>query len=235
MSQHRFPQRPSHGPRNMSELWYIENPELLQKVRDDIKKYPTLRVVTEKQIVFIRGGLQILNKEKTKVVDSFSIEIELPSDFPTSIPILKETAKRIPKNADRHFNIDENACLFVPEEREKYFPNGSPISDFIENCVKPFFVNQSYFEEAGEWPLGQRPHGLDGVLDYYREQYGEKSKEIIRNFLLYLGKRQVKGHWPCYCGSGKKMRKCHMSYLIYYRSKYQPLIYKILLEKGIVK
>ncbi len=234
MSPHPSPHRQNHGPRNMSELWHIENPKLLQKAQDDIKKYPTLRVVIENQTVFVRGSLQILNKEKTRVIDSFSIEIELPNDFPASIPVLRETAKRIPKIADRHFNLDESACLFVPEEREKYFPKGSSISDFIENCVRPFLVNQSYFEETGEWPLGQRPHGLDGVLEYYREQFGKGSKEVS-DFVIYLGKREIKGHWPCYCGSGKKMRKCHMSYLIYYRSKYQPMVHKVLAEKGLVR
>ncbi len=234
MLPHRFPRLLNHGPSNMSELWYIENPKLLQGIQNKIKKYPSLRVVVESQIVFIRGSLQILNKEKTRVIDSFSIEIEFPNDFPISIPILRETAKRIPKIADRHFNLDESACLFVPEEREKYFPVGSPISMFIENCVQPFFVNQSYFEETGEWPLGQRSHGLNGVIEYYRELFGENSKEM-GNFIIYLGKREIKGHWPCYCGSGKKMRKCHMPYLIYYRSKYQPLVHKVLFEKGIIK
>jgi hypothetical protein len=218
----------------MSNAWYIENPELLQKVQDDIKKYPTLHVLTENQTVFVRGSLQILNKEKTRVIDSFSIEIELFNDFPASLPVLRETAKRIPKIADRHFNIDETACLFVPEEREKYFPDGSSISNFIENCVRPFLVNQSLFEEIGEWPLGQRSHGLAGVLEYYQEKFGKDSKHLI-DFYIYLGKKEIKGHWPCYCGSGKKMRKCHMSYIIYYRSKYQPMVHKDLSGKGIVR
>lgn len=218
----------------MNELWYIDNPELLQKVQNDIKKYPTLRVVTENQIVFIRGGLQILDKNKARVIDSFSIEIELPQDFPKSIPIVREKAERIPKIADRH-NPNGVACLLVPEDVETYFPEKSSIADFIEKCVKPFFIGQSFYEEKKEWLLGERKHGLAGVFEHYKDRFGENSDKVIANLLIYLGKKEVKGHWPCYCNSGKKLRNCHMPYLLYYRSIYQPAIRKYLLEKGLIK
>lgn len=218
----------------MSDLWYTKNPELFQRVQDDVKKYPTLRVVVENETVFIRGGLQILTKEKTRVIDSFSIEIEFPKDFPKSIPIVKEKADRVPKVADRH-NPNGVVCLLVPEDVETYYPEKSSIVDFIEKCVKPFFIGQSFYEEKKEWLFGERPHGLGGIFEYYREKFGGKSDEVIANLILYLGKKEVKGHWPCYCGFGKKLRTCHMPYLLYYRSIYQPAIRKFLLEKKVIQ
>lgn len=218
----------------MSYLWFRENPELFQKVQDDIKRYPTLRVVTENEMVFIRGGLQILNKEKTRVIDSFSIEIELPENFPKSIPIVREKADRIPKIAARH-NPNGVVCLLVPEDVETYYPEKSSIVDFIEKCVKPFFIGQSFYEEKKEWLFGERPHGLAGIFEHYKEKFGEESDKVLANLLIYLGGREIKGHWPCYCDSGKKLRNCHMPYLIYYRSLYQSSIRKYLLEKGLIK
>lgn len=215
------PHRQSLGLIKMQDSWYILHPELLSEIEEIIKKeYPTLEVTTDADVVCIKGVLQITDTEKSTLIDRYSIEIEFPDDFPKSIPFVKEVGDRIPKTIDRHFNPNHTACLFIPEERDKYYPEGASIRDFIEKCVKPFFINQSYYEEKETWLSGERPHGLDGVINYYQESYGENSKDVIKQFMEYLAKKEIKGHWLCYCGSGDKLRKCHMKYLIYYRSLY---------------
>jgi len=208
------------GDINTIDCWYIKKPELLTRVQQEIKTYPTLRVVVENNKIFIRGKLQILSPAKTRVIDDFSIEIEFPNNFPMSIPIVRETGGRIPPTLDRH-NPRGVVCLFVPEDGENYYQGDGSIINFIENCVTPFFIGQSYYQEKGEWLFGERPHGIPGVIDYYREKFGDKA---ATTFEQYLWKREIKGHWLCYCGSGKRMRKCHMRYLIYYRLVCQTLI-----------
>jgi len=212
----------------MSNLWYSQNLELFQKIHDDIKKYPSLRVITENEAVFIRGSLHILDVDGKRIIDSFSIEIEFPKDFPKSIPIVREKGGRIPKDIDRH-NPNGVACLLVPENVKKYYnPEKSSIVDFIEKCVKPFFIGQSFYEEEKEWLFGERSHGFKGVFEYYKEEFGENSDKVIKKLIEYLKKKEIKGHWPCYCGSGKKLRNCHMQYLIPYRL----IIHKYLSKKG---
>lgn len=43
-------------------------------------------------------------------------------------------------------------------------------------------------------------------------------REAIERLFGYLKKSQIKGHWPCYCGSGEKLRRCHLTELMNLRS-----------------
>lgn len=200
--------------------WYVNNPVRLEEIKQEIsQKYPKLHLTIEKSTVFIRGLFQIFSEDK-KIIDDFLIEIEFPYDFPQTIPHVREIGGRIPKEPNRHINPTGDCCLFVLEEYREYYPIGSPFSTFIEKAIVPFFVNQSYFEATGKW-FGERRHGFDGVLDYYNEKYGNKSELVIKQLLIYISRKKIRGHWPCYCGSGKKLSKCHIKELLYYWSNYK--------------
>lgn len=205
---------------NTDKPWYLDNQKILEEISNEIiNNFPKLSLSIEGKTVFIRGTLQILNQDK-KIIDDFLVEIELPDDFPDSMPLVREMGGRIPRVTDRHINPSGEACLFVLEECQKYYPKGSSFSTFVEKCVVPYFANQSIFESTGKW-LGERPHGLAGVLEYYKEEYGEKAPQVIRQLIIYMAKKRVKGHWLCHCGSAKRLRNCHMKQLLFYWSRYQ--------------
>jgi hypothetical protein len=56
-------------------------------------------------------------------------------------------------------------------------------------------------------------------------------REGIRTLFEYLSKEQIKGHWLCYCGSGKKLRQCHLDDLSQLRKKIDVDTVKELLQK----
>ena len=45
----------------------------------------------------------------------------------------------------------------------------------------------------------------------YGEILGVTDEEQIRRFLDCLGHKKVKGHWNCPCGTGKRIRDCHVT------------------------
>ncbi|MFH1521507.1 MAG: hypothetical protein ABIF18_00960 [archaeon] len=51
------------------------------------------------------------------------------------------------------------------------------------------------------------------------ESEKRKNPNVIKNFLEYLSKKKTKGHWPCYCRSGKKIRDCHFDVMKEYKTK----------------
>jgi hypothetical protein len=194
----------------MNAPWFKQKPDLLNELRKLIKEYfPSLNINVENDSVYIRGCLYIFTPNSNIELDHYQIEIEILNNYLDSVPIVREIGNRLPKIADRHFSKDGKACLFLNEEKFKYFPKGISIIDFIKGPVSNFFISQSYYDLTGQWIFGQRGHGITGIIEFYSEQLGTKDKETIQKFLELSVKKEIKGHWQCYCGSGIQLRKCH--------------------------
>jgi hypothetical protein len=206
--------------------WHEANPTLYEEVRQSILlHFPTLFVQVEHQKVYIRGVLPICDLTTGEEIDRYFIEIALPNDFPKGIPIVREKGGRIPRSIDRHiYEGDGTCCLFVRDERWRHYPEGATIVEFIEGPVYQYFLSQSYFELTGKWLFGERGHGIQGILEYYSEELGTNDLVVIMRFLDYLSLKEVKGHWDCFCGSGKRLRHCHFLKLLAMREKIPSLI-----------
>lgn len=176
--------------------------------------FPALRVDVEEDTVFIRGQFQLRDETSGQLVDEFLIEAQVPPTFPRDLPRVWETGGRIPRIADRHVNPGDGACcLFAPEDRARQFPDGSPLIKFFNGPVFSYFYSQSYYEMMGVWPFGERRHGFEGRLDVYFELLGTTDPDVVLRAVAYLIKRNAKGHHPCFCGSGERLRKCHVAQL----------------------
>jgi len=196
------------------KYWYNKSPSLFQKFKRLLKdEYPSLHIQIENNIIYIRGTLFLYNKEKTKEIDHYSVEIEIPNDYPEAIPLVREIGGRLPKIADRHLNSDGTACLFYPEERLSVYPTNSTIIDFIKGPVYKFFLEQTYFDLTakrdgkGIWLYGEWKHGEDGAIEFYSEKLDiniRNKEELLKILRNYVTKEEIKGHWDCYCGSEKK-------------------------------
>jgi hypothetical protein len=128
--------------------------------------YPKLASrVSSTGAVTVAGEFDVMADGKH--IDCFSIQIQLPAEYPISVPLVFETAGRIPRIPDRHVNPDGSACLFVPDARWKHWPVGSDLLQFVSGPVHYHFLAQAYFELEGKWLFGERPHGDDGVLDLH--------------------------------------------------------------------
>lgn len=179
--------------------------EVIEAVLRD--RFPTLHLIEQSGQLTVRGRFPVISEGI--VIDNYLVEITVPSDFPNSVPLLKELGGRIPKISDRHVYTGEYLCLFLPDERWKYWPRGLGFLEFLQGPVTDYFLSQTYFERTGQWPFGERRHGRNGIADYYAEELGTTDIKVIIACLEYLGKKHIKGHWRCYCGSGKQMRQCH--------------------------
>ena len=189
--------------------WHLAERDSYSNMKAEVgAAYPDLRFLIQDECVFIQGSFPI--KEDGAVLDRYSIDVRVPRDFPKALPVLREVGGRIPWNADRHVNSNGDACLFVPDERWRYFPERGTLLEFLIGPVRNFLIGQSLFESAGKWPFGQRGHGNAGILEAYGEMLNiSPDRETVMAFLGLLSRREVKGHWPCPCGSDKILRKCH--------------------------
>jgi hypothetical protein len=80
---------------------------------------------------------------------------------------------------------------------------------FLTGPVHSFFLAQTMVEEGDPWPFGQWAHGTKGIFQFYRELLQTPDLRVITTYLDYLSAKKLKGHWPCPCRGGQKLRDCH--------------------------
>jgi len=173
-----------------------------------VGRYPELIAISEGDIVVIRGSFPIVHENE--VLDRFSIELRIPKDFPDSIPTLRETGGRIPRTPDHHINANGESCPLVPEEWLLLPREERTIASFLDGPVRNFFLFQALKERGESWPWDERPHGRAGLLQSYAEMLGV-AKDLVPAYLYCLSRKELKGHLDCPCGSGKRLRSCHLT------------------------
>jgi|SRR2546422_1649465 len=193
----------------MSQPWHRANPALFDQEKAEVEgAHATLHFYVANDAVLVRGTFLIAFERE--VFDRYRIEVELLRDYPRSIPVVREMGGRIPLTADRHMNpADGTACVLLPDERWRAWPQGSTFLQFLDGPVRNFFLGQSLVELGDPWPFGHWGHGASGIREYYAELLGTDDTRAITGYLDCLSKKKIKGHWSCPCRSGKHLRDCH--------------------------
>ena len=192
----------------MKAPWHHVRPELLDQLRADVEAFcPTLHTFVEDATVVVRGTFPV--RHEGEDLDRYSIEIELPADYPERLPIVREVGGRIPWDADRHVYISGTACVLLPEDRWWTFPPDRPFSEYLAVPLHNYFLGQSVVEAGGVWPFSEHRHGLNGVLDFYKARFDTDDHKAVIKLLQLVARGGFKGHWPCPCGGGRRLRDCH--------------------------
>lgn len=215
----------------MRGAWHERNPELADQIRADLRvRYPSLHLFIEPDgSAAVRGTFPVFSPEG-KVLDEYRVSIELPADYPRSLPVVREVGGRIPWKPEFHVNADGVACVLLPDDRWRCFPEGAPFVTFLNGPVHDFFLGQSLVALGEDWPFGQWSHGAKGVWEYYQWLLGTNEPSTIRRFLEVLARLNLKGHLPCPCGSGQKIRRCCRAKIQDLRTKIPPTVARRALE-----
>ncbi len=200
--------------------WHVREPDQAKRIRRDLgSRYPSLHLFIEPDgSTFVRGTFPVVGLEG-RVLDRYQVAIELPAGYPRDLPVVREVGGRIPWKADFHVNPDGTACVLLPDDRWRCFPEGAPFSLFLDGPLHNFFLGQSLVALGGDWPFGQWGHGAQGVLEYYQWLLGTQDPKMIVRFLEALGKCCLRGHLSCPCGSGEIIRRCCQARLAELRNK----------------
>lgn len=205
--------------------WYQRNRRLFIKERDSLAascplmmlsivgpEFRINRVSVTKGECALAHGTYILSQPSNQNEIKYGIALIIPANYPKSFPIMFCNDSKLPiGNIDRHILSDGQACLEVRTEIKRRWPQGSSITDFLQNLVEPFLAWQLYYDAFStppEW--GERKHGIEGIIQYYAEIIGQPADDTIIGFMKLLArKNQPKGHEYCPCGSGERIRHCH--------------------------
>lgn len=174
-----------------------------------IEKYKELSYKTDNGIPSIYGSLN-LTDELGAIEDTYEIEIKAVPNYPNSFPLVFETGGRIPRNIDWHiFESTGNCCLASPPEEIIGCTNGLTLLSFVDNQVKNYFYSQIFRNQNGYF-LKERSHGNKGWIEFFEETFMTNNIFNIEFGLNQIieGKK-IDRVSMCFCGSGKKYRKCH--------------------------
>ena len=189
--------------------WYQENLKFYNEEKNRVKEnYPDLKFFEKSGTVYLIGKINITNNNQ--LLDTYKIEIEFPDNYPKKIPIMREVGGRIPRTRDHHINPDDSCCMYIRCEEKKYFHQRLNITHYFKNLVIPFLANQSFYERYGEWCDGEFKHGVDGIVQFYKEKLITDDLEVIMKVLYFILKRKkLLKKDVCFCGSGKSFERCH--------------------------
>lgn len=180
-----------------------------EQVTAVIEKYKELSYKNEDSIPCVFGSL-VLTNEDGGVEDTFQIEIKAVADYPNRFPLVFETGGRVPRNVDWHvFEATGNCCIASPPEEIIICNYGLTLLSFIDNQVKNYFYSQIFRNQNGYF-LKERSHGSKGWIEFFEETFMTNNIFNIEFGLHQIieGKK-IDRVSLCFCGSGKKYRKCH--------------------------
>lgn len=193
----------------MNLSWHVRDPAALRALEADLaREYPALHVVVSADRVVVKGPFEVC--DHGEVLDWFSIEIELLPDHPRCLPMVRETAGRIPWVLDPHHILpDGRACVVLPGAYWLENATGEvSLLEYLRGPLHEYFVGQCLVELGEPWPRGEWAHGAKGMFEHYSSEFGTCDIRAVCR-LMFAALKPMKGHLPCPCGSGHRYRRCH--------------------------
>ncbi|MBK8197628.1 MAG: hypothetical protein IPK75_04595 [Acidobacteria bacterium] len=142
--------------------------------------------------------------------DQFEVQIFVTENFPEEEAKVFETAGRIPRTPARHMNGDNGECCITVWEAWLAETDDRSFAGFMNGPVSDYFLGQALVDRGEDWPFGELPHGMKGVIVAFAKVLGiSKSEQGVVRYLTILSYPHIKGHFSCPCGSELPLRKCH--------------------------
>jgi hypothetical protein len=152
-------------------------------------------------------AFQSHNPSCGSIEDAFEIEIRVPTDFPRSVPRVRETGARIDRSF-HHFQ-DGSLCLGSPLRLQLTVSRHRTLTGFVEKCVVPYLVGFIVHKKTGGMPFGELEHGGPGLVHDYREILGMPTGAACLECLRLLSlKKRVANKRVCPCGKAR-LGRCH--------------------------
>lgn len=179
--------------------------ENIQKLLDT---YTSLKIEEEtEERVVLAGSICVHRSMEQFVINKdYEIGIYIPKQK-GMLPYVVDTGESINIKYP-HIYPDRKLCLATDIDMQLALSKDPSLINWMRDFVEAYFVSYAYYERYGIFPMGERPHGAAGIIQSYMEVFDvsdAKAAEII----LFISYKPYRGHQPCPCGSGDRIRKCH--------------------------
>ena len=179
-----------------------------------------------KKVKIYPGAVPSTKIRKNYIADKYELDIRFSTRFGVVWPHVKEPGGRLQRRADAKsigsdhvFLENGELCLEATHEIFGIMQADSGLKNFFEYLLIPILYYHSYCERYDEEPWPGLAHGFIGLLEVVPDSEESAKWETLirmleleapRHFfpLLRKLKRDLKPHSPCFCLSGKKIKKC---------------------------
>jgi hypothetical protein len=194
--------------------YFEKNVDLyLEQFKELRKYYPNLKDQMESENLFLRGEVCFNEDFGTGfyIDESYRVEIAFLSDYPNSIPHVKEIGGKIEGRYPHIYNNSgQTLCLGADIDIWMRFSERKTILHFVHNLLIPALYAHAYWKKRGVMPAwGDRPHGMPGVFLSYVELFKTIDIKTIVKLLRIVVDGDYEGKTPCPCGSQKTLNECH--------------------------
>ena len=207
--------------------------DLARLERELATQFPNLHLVEEGGRPLIRGSLCWISNSQE--LARFSVLIDLEPLERRQLPVVREIGGRIPWTKNRHVNDDGSACVCLPDDYLLNNPGPFDVMTFLKGPILSFFAAQALVERGEPWPFGEWGHGDEGRVDWLKGFLASLSPTQWRAYLSLLAIPALKGHHPCPCGSGLRLRACHRLFVERLRSSVTPRAARKLIESNVAR
>lgn len=143
--------------------------------------------------------------------DSYDVVMEL-SNYPRFFPTVYEIGGRIPKKMDRHIYPDIGSCCFTTTAKSQILLKTkiTTLLKFIDEVAVKYFENNSFYEINKKYFGEEYSHGYNGIIEGYKDILKIDDVIIVARVINQaIRYKSLKIHQDCYCGSGRRLRKCN--------------------------
>lgn len=194
----------------MEKLKAIKNRPTQKDISLVLQKYQGLKVTNDEECV-LEGTIEI-EDSNGDFWGKYQIKIVFPQNFPFEFPKMFETGGKIPKEGDWHIYPDGSCCTTVRLNELLVSRNGITLLRFLDEFGVPFLANHKHKELKGRYASGEYSHGMGGYWEFFQEKLNTKDLQIIlRGLTLLLNGQTPERNALCFCGTGRKYKKCHMA------------------------
>jgi len=141
---------------------------------------------------------------------TFRAAVLFPKTYPKGFPVMFDMSKEFFWEDDWHISPKTGECCVCGViEKEEIGQKGITVLEFIKKYVLRFYANQLYRRKYGHYKNGEYAHYEEGVWEALEEEFNTKDRVKIRRFLTEMRTKRGRND-VCFCGSGKKYKKCHL-------------------------
>lgn len=142
--------------------------------------------------------------------DNYEVSILVSSNYPMELPILLETGKKIERHEDWH-NREGICCLSTNAKMYSVLGKNITLFNWLEKFAHPFLANHVYRIKTGNYANKEFDHGTEGIIQGYCEIFNVTTEiEVIEKLKFICGSKKLGRNDSCFCGSGKKYKKCFL-------------------------
>lgn len=176
---------------------------------DTYYSFSIIEKKSNSNVLVLEGTINIIDVN-SQLWDNYHIAIHIPkNNYPYIIPDVYETSSKIERLYDFHISKNGKCCLDIMHKLILEKRRGISIVDFYKKYIYPFFANHQYKLKTKLYAGGEYKHDVDGIFQYYKEEYNLHDPLQILTYLKHaLGKIKAERNKKCPICGGLKYKKC---------------------------